>query len=635
MSAATEILQKYWGYDTFRDLQEPIIHTVLQGNDCIALLPTGGGKSLCYQVPALLVDGLTLVVSPLISLMQDQVQRLKQLDIPAEYIHSGLSRQQVNAILEDAEKGNLRLLYVSPERLRNRSFLQALPYLKISLIAVDEAHCISQWGHDFRPEYLQIRLLREQGHKAPIMALSASASAKVLEDIQIQLGIREASVFRKSFARPNIHYTIHYTENKIGDILRFFRQTEHCSIIYCRSRRRTQEISSILQQHGVSAAAFHAGLPREQKQAIQQAWMQDEIRVMVATTAFGMGIDKADVRTVLHFDPPENPEAYYQETGRAGRDGAASRAILLYQKQDLQNLAERVSLHFPPEDYLRKIYQYVCDFLQIPTGTELDDYYEFDLETFLKNFKLESIPATHALRLLGQEGLWSLNDAVFRPAMVQIIAARNTLDQVQEQYPRLSVLITGMLRLYTGIFHYPVSINIFGLARKLQLKKDEVETMLLQLHAMNLLDYKPAHSGPMMHVHHYRVAARDLIIDHKRIALLRNNEAERIRFMTQLLENTDQCVNRLLLNYFNEQSEAYCGHCFVCTGKARKTVPRQSLPDRICSLLQEKGGLSVAELIEALPDEQSADTIEAIRRLCDAGTLRTDEWGRLQPNPAA
>lgn len=633
MSRAADILRQYWGYDRFRELQKPIIDTVLQGSDCIALLPTGGGKSLCYQVPAMMLDGLTLVISPLISLMQDQVQRLHQLGIPAEYIHSGLSQQQVNSILDEAEKGAIRLLYVSPERLRNRVFLQALPYLKISLIAVDEAHCISQWGHDFRPEYLQIRQLREQGHKAPIMALTASATAKVLEDIQMQLGIRQAAVFRKSFARPNIHYTIHYTENKIGDIVRFFRHTQHCSIIYCRSRRRTQEISSILQQNGVSAAAYHAGLPREQKQAVQQAWMKDEVRVIVATTAFGMGIDKADVRTVLHFETPENPEAYYQETGRAGRDGAESRAILLYNKQDLQKLEQSVALHFPPEDYLRKIYQYVCDFLQIPTGTELDNYYEFDLESFLKNFKLESVPATHALRLLGQEGLWSLNDAVFRPATVQIIASRNTLDQVQEQYPRLSVLITGMLRLYTGIFHYPVPINSFGLARKLQLKKDDVETMLLQLHAMNLLEYKPAHSGPMIHVHHYRVPARDLIIDHKRIARLRENEAERSRSMTQLLQNRDRCVNQLLLHYFNEPTEEYCGHCFVCTAKKQKAKVQAPLAERICEILRKQNGMTVAELLEGLPDDAPADVIETLRRLSDAGTLLTDEWGHLQVKP--
>lgn len=635
MSRAADILKQYWGYDAFRELQESIIDTVLQGNDCIALLPTGGGKSLCYQIPAMLLDGLTLVVSPLISLMQDQVQRLKEQGIRAEYLHSGLTQQQVKGILAEAEKSDLQMLYVSPERLQNRIFRQALPYLKIALIAVDEAHCISQWGHDFRPEYLQIRALREQGFKAPIMALTATATAKVLQDIQIQLGIREAAVFRKSFSRPNIHYTIHYTENKLGDIVQFFRRTEHCSIIYCRSRRRTQEISKLLQENGVNAAAFHAGLPREQKQAVQQSWMNNETRVIVATTAFGMGIDKPDVRTVLHFETPENPEAYYQETGRAGRDGEASRAILLYNKQDLQKLSEAVSLHFPPEDYLRKIYQYVCDFLQIPTGVELDDYYEFDLETFLKNFKLESVPATHSLRLLAQEGLWSLNDAIFRPAAVQVIAARNTLDQVQEQYPRLSVLITGLLRLYTGIFHYPVPINSFGLARKLQLRKDDVETMLLQLHAMNLIEYKPAHSGPMIHVHHYRVPARDLIIDHKRIARLRENEAERSRSMTELLQNTTICVNKLLLTYFDEQAPENCGHCFVCTGKGRHAKQELPLSERIGQLLLEKKDLTIAELLEALPDEDATETVETVRRLSDAGKIVMDEWGRLQLKPAS
>lgn len=635
MSRSADILKQYWGYDAFRELQEPIIDAALQGSDCIALLPTGGGKSLCYQVPAMLLDGLTLVISPLISLMQDQVQRLKELGIRADYLHSGLTQAQVKGILSEAEKGELQLLYVSPERLQNRVFRQALPYLKIALIAVDEAHCISQWGHDFRPEYLQIKELREQGYKAPIMALTATATAKVLQDIQVQLGIREAAVFRKSFARPNIHYTIHYTENKIGDIIQYFRKIEHCSIIYCRSRRRTQEISSQLQQNGISAAAFHAGLPREQKQAIQQAWMNDEIRVIVATTAFGMGIDKADVRSVVHFETPENPEAYYQETGRAGRDGAASRAILLYNKQDLQKLSETVAQHFPPEDYLRKIYQYVCDFLQIPTGTELDDYYEFDLETFLKNFKLESVPATHALRLLGQEGLWSLNDAVFRPASVQIIAARNTLDQVQEQYPRLSVVITGLLRLYTGIFHYAVPINTFGLARKLQLRKDELETMLLQLHAMNLLEYKPAHSGPMIHVHHYRVPARDLIIDHKRIARQRENEAERRRSMSELLQNREHCVTKLLLHYFNEVSTEDCSHCFVCTKKGQKPLTPATLTEKILRSVQEKPNCTLAELLERINDAAAAAIIEQVRRLCESGRLILDEEERLRVNPSA
>lgn len=628
MDSAQHILKTYWNFDAFRDLQEEIIHTVLEGKDCIALLPTGGGKSLCYQVPALMLDGLTIVVTPLVSLMQDQVAQLKLRGIKAEYLHSGLRYAAVETLLAVAESGEIKLLYVSPERLQSRQFRDALPYLNVGLIAVDEAHCISQWGHDFRPEFLQVNSLREVWKNTPLIAVTASATQEVLQDIQVQLKLEAAPVFRKSFDRENILYDIQQCDNKHEYIVRHFLKQQHCGIIYCRSRKRTEELALLLQQNHINAAAYHAGMLKEARNQVQESWMQDRVAVMVATTAFGMGIDKPDVRTVIHFDAPEHLEAYYQETGRAGRDGKEAVAISLYNKSDIDKLQQSTALYFPPGDYLKKVYQCVCDFLQIPTGVEPNEYFDFDLSRFLTNFRLEAVPASHALRLLAQEGLWSLSESLFRPATVQFLTDRQVLDDINERYPMLALVSTGLLRLFSGIFHYPGTINLFSLSRHLYMKKEDVEQSLLQLHRMNIIDYQPAKEGPQLYFHHYRVPSKELLLNFKRINRLRDNHQRRTDIMIRFLTNKTGCFNKILLEYFDEQTKDHCGHCIYCLDKKQLNIKPKDVEDAIKAVLGTQQQLQLNTLLSLL-HTPVAESVRVIRSMIDEGLLLLDEEGKL------
>lgn len=628
MNEKLSILKKYWHHDQFRPLQEDIIDAILEGKDTVALLPTGGGKSLCYQIPALLLDGLTLVVSPLISLMQDQVAQLKNKGISAAYLHGGLKYNEVLRLLEDAEKGLFKLLYVSPERIQSKQFKESLPYLNVSLIAVDEAHCISQWGHDFRPEYLQIKSLREVWKSCPIVALSASATKIVLEDIQDQLTLKNASLFRKSFQRENIFYQVHFCEDKFQYIIRHFLKDPQCGIVYCRSRRKTEELALILQQNNISAAAYHAGMPKEIRNEAQENWMNNKVAIMVATTAFGMGIDKPNVRSVIHLDAPEHLEAYYQETGRAGRDGAASKAITLFHFNDIQRLENSTQLYYPPEAYLRKIYQAVCDYLQIAIGTEPNEYFDFDLNRFLSNFKLEALPATHALKLLAQENLWTISESVFRPATVQFLADRQILDDINQRYPILSLVSTGLLRLYSGIYHYPSTIHILGLARHLRMKKEDLLMALGQLHQMNILHFQEAKEGPQLYFHHYRVDSQQLILNHKRIRRLRDNHQRRTDAMIGFLNNKSKCLNQILLEYFDEAVNYKCQHCWVCLAEKTSELNPSQLRQQIMLAVQTHSALPLHELLYLLGQDSSAAT-QLIRKLIEEEQLYLNEEGNI------
>ncbi|MES2479081.1 MAG: ATP-dependent DNA helicase RecQ [Bacteroidota bacterium] len=632
MDQAKSILKKYWGFDEFRDLQEDIILRVSEGKDCIALLPTGGGKSLCYQVPAMMTEGLTLVVSPLVSLMQDQVAQLKEKEISAEYLHSGLPFSEVEKILLAAEKRTIKLLYVSPERLQSKQFKDALPYLNLSLIAVDEAHCISQWGHDFRPEYLQINELREVWKDTPILALTASATKEVLSDIQEQLKIVSATVFRKSFRRDNIFYQVQYSENKHQFVVQYFLKNRNCGIIYCRSRRKTEELALLLQQNNISAIAYHAGMPKEQRSEAQENWMHNKVSVIVATTAFGMGIDKPDVRSVLHFDAPEHLESYYQETGRAGRDGQASTAICLFNFGDIERLENSTRIYYPPEAYLRKIYQAICDFLQIASGTEPDQYFDFDLSRFISNFKLEALPASHALRLLAQEGLWTLSESLFRPASVQFLAERQTIDDINQRYPTLALVTTGLLRLFSGIYHYPTTVHLLSLARHLRMKRDDVEIALRQLHQMGVIDYQQAKEGPQLYFHHYRVPSQELLLNHQRIKRLRDNHQRRTDVMIGFLNNKNQCLNHIMLQYFDEVVPDRCNHCSVCMEQNETIIKPIELKKQILLALQTHGALSLNELLNLAGSDTTQTTI-LIRSMIEEKQLWLNEEGNVSIYP--
>ncbi len=623
------ILEQYWGHSAFRTGQEDIINSILSGADTIALLPTGGGKSICYQLPAIVKKGVCLVVSPLIALMQDQVARLNKSGIPAAAIYAGMSWRKVNELLESVSREEVKLLYVSPERLQTYQFQEFLPALPLSMIAVDEAHCVSQWGHDFRPEYLKIGSLRHIHREVPVIALTASATIQVTEDIGTQLQLRKPQLFRQSFDRPNINYRIAYSENKTEGILEQVRAADACTIIYCRSRRQTELLSKYLNEQGIWSLPYHAGLPRDKRDEAQRLWMEDRIKVITATTAFGMGIDKSDVRLVMHYDVPEHLEGYYQEAGRGGRDGKAADAITLYHGADLKRLRDSTELQFPPEAYLRQVYQSVMEYLQIPAGNEPDDYFPFELTEFCSRFRLNILPVTYALRLLAQEGLWTLSDAVFIPATVQITTSRETLDNLQARYPEMAMVAIALLRLYNGIFQYPVTVRSIVIAKKIKWQIADVEAALQQLHSAGIIDYKPATDGPQLHIHHYRVHSSHLQINTARLLRLRRQHEERIATMIRFLEERTVCRSKLLLHYFGEAAGSYCGHCDICLDKkAQETWDEQAAKKSVLDQLRHSP-VTIQHLSSRFPQGNRPLLLLLLRRMTDDGLITLQPGGLL------
>lgn len=617
-----EILKKYWGYDSFRPLQKDIITNVLTRSDTLALLPTGGGKSLCYQVPALMMDGLCIVVSPLISLMQDQVTRLEQTGIPAACVHSGMHYTMVKEMLGNAVNGDYDLLYLSPERLQTNMFREYLEEMDVSMVAVDEAHCVSQWGHDFRPSYLQIASVREVFPRAVMLALTATATPDVQQDIQQQLKMRQPNVFRDSFARNNIVFFVNRSEHKGTDLSEAV--DKECTIVYCRSRRQTELTADDLRKDGLPATAYHAGMKRTQRNEAQQQWMDNIAPVMVATTAFGMGIDKPDVRKVVHYDAPENLESYFQEVGRAGRDGLPSQALCLYNSSDLKRLRNSTEIQYPPIAYLRQVYQSVVEYLQIPVSAQPDRYFSFDLTEFCNRFHLVPLNALHALKLLEREGLWTLTDAVYSPPTLQFIADRTTIDSLQQVKPDLAYVAIGLLRMYSNIFHAPVAARETAIGIQLKMKNQEVIRALEQLAAMKIVEYYRPSDGPQLFFHHYRVPSEHLTIDARKIALLRKRHQERTDAMIAFLENDTACRENILLRYFGEKPEKDCGHCDICQGKHAPPPDRAAQRRYLLSLLAANSNAMSRDLISRFPPAQKSDLTQLLRTLIDEGTAIAD-----------
>lgn len=573
MSDIHSILKEYWGFNSFRPLQEDIIKNILGGNDTLALMPTGGGKSICYQVPAMTKNGLCLVISPLIALMKDQVENLRKKNITAFAVYSGMSRKEVTNTLKVAGNSNCKFLYVSPERLETFLFKEYLPGLDINLIAVDEAHCISQWGYDFRPPYLRIAALRNELPDVPVLALTASATKDVQTDICDKLSIKNSAsvpslgvwkIFRQSFERPNLSYSVFKVDSKINKIIEVLKKVPGSSIVYCKSRKRTKEISDLLRMQHIVADYYHAGLEQEQRNRKQEDWIKNKIRVIVCTNAFGMGIDKPDVRTVIHADIPDCLENYYQEAGRAGRDGKISYAVLLYDDYDLRELEGTVKLRFPNLEEVKNIYQSISNYLQIPTGSGEGQYFDFDISDFLKKFKLTGHTALFALKALEQEGWLSFNEQVFLPSMIVFTTNKDNLYAFEKEFHNLEPLVKTLLRSYSGIFDQTCQVSEKKVGGLLKKEPGEIKDLLLQLHRAGIIDYQPQKDNPQLLFLRNRIKTEDLSIDMKAYETRKARYRSRINKMSDYVNDEHQCRSKMIGAYFEDKDIRSCGICDNC-----------------------------------------------------------------------
>jgi ATP-dependent DNA helicase RecQ len=624
-----DILKKYWGYDAFRPLQEDIIQSVLAGNDTLALMPTGGGKSLCFQVPALVKEGICLVVSPLIALMKDQVSNLQKRNIPAAAIYSGMHYKEIDRILDNAAYGGLKFLYLSPERLATEMARERIKRMNVNLLAVDEAHCISQWGYDFRPPYLQIAEVRDFLPETSILALTATATSEVINDIQEKLHFRNKNVLRKSFARTNLAYVVLPEENKQQKLLEIVRNVKGSGVVYVRNRKLTKDVAQFLLANQVSADYYHAGLPGDQRSQKQESWIEGKSRIMVCTNAFGMGIDKPDVRSVVHLDLPESLEAYFQEAGRAGRDGKKSYAVLLYSGLDKATLERNLELTFPPVSEVQRVYRALGSYFQLAVGGGEFQSYDFDIAVFCKNFKLDVLLTYSCLKILEQAGWLVLTEAVFLPSTFMVLVSREQLYDFQLRNPRLDLVIKTLLRLTEGAFQHYCHINEQAVARLLKTSLNEVLPALQQLHKEGIIDYRPAKDAPQLMFTKERVEAENLMIDMG----LYNFRKERYAFRIQkaiAYATTPRCRSQQLLEYFDEKSEP-CGICDVCLGRTKSelsTEDYERYKQKIKQLLV-KERLSERQLLEAFSANRHPNVLRALGFLLDEG-LVTSEKGLLR-----
>ncbi len=561
---AVGTLKRHWGYDGFRPLQKEIVDSVLEGRDTLGLMPTGGGKSITFQVPGMMMEGGTLVVTPLISLMKDQVDNLQHRHIKAVALHSGMSRPESERALEKLMNGGAKFLYVSPERLGNERFKALLRFIKVSLIVVDEAHCISQWGYDFRPAYLNIKILRKDKPGVPILALTATATPEVARDICRQLDMNDPQVFRMSFTRENINYIVRSSETKINEVFHILSRTTGTAIVYVRSRRRTAEIADYLNSAGIATAGYHAGLSQELKEERQNKWKSGEIRVMVATNAFGMGIDKPDVRVVIHYDLPPSLEEYYQEAGRAGRDGKRSYAVLLTSRTDPALLRRRVTEAFPDRDIIRKIYERVCNFLHISLGEGYDALKEFDIEKFCETFHYKQSQCRAAIRLLQQAGYLEYVEEADRRSRVMMTCRRDELYNLHGLTDLAEKTLTRMLRGYTGLFADYVHISEPTIAMSLNITERQVYEALLELGRAKVVSYIPRSRMPMMYFPTSREEPRYITIGKSIYEERKEILRKRIEAMLDYAFNPHICRENRMLEYFGETREQRCGRCDTC-----------------------------------------------------------------------
>ena len=626
MADYLSILRQYWGYNSFRGIQEDIIRSIGEGHDTLGLMPTGGGKSITFQVPALAKDGLCLVITPLIALMKDQVHNLRKRGIKALAIYAGMSREEIVTTLENCIFGNYKFLYISPERLSSDLFRTKLRRMQVCMITVDESHCISQWGYDFRPAYLKIAEVRDLLPGVPVLALTATATPEVVKDIQAQLHFNKGNVFRMSFERENLAYVVRYTEDKANELLHILRRQPGSAIVYVRNRRRTKEIASLLQEAGIKADFYHAGLDDAARDIRQQRWQKDESRVIVATNAFGMGIDKPDVRLVVHMDLPDSIEAYFQEAGRAGRDGNKAYAVILYAKSDRTTLLKRIPDNFPQKDYIRDVYEHLQYYYQMAMGDGQGCVKEFDIEDFCRKFKYFPVPVDSALRILTQAGYLEYTDEQDNASRLLFTLRRDELYKLKEMGDEMDLLIQAVLRSYTGLFTDYTFIDEESLATRTGLSRNRVYELLIHLSRLHIASYIPRKKTPYIIYTRARVEAKQLHISPQVYEERKARYEKRINAMLDYAGNDTICRSRMLLHYFGEKNEHNCGICDTClkhrTPRAKNGETDRQLADRIMQLLEGKA-MTPAAIAEQLPEDKER-LAKVLRQLLDTERIFTN-----------
>lgn len=628
-----DILLKHWGYPSFRPLQEDIVDSVIEGKDTLALLPTGGGKSICFQVPAMAMDGTCIVITPLISLMKDQVMHLKKIGISAAAVFSGMHNSEIEATYNQAAFGMLKFLYVSPERLMTNTFIEALKKMKVNLLAVDESHCISQWGYDFRPPYLKIAEIRKYIPDTPVMALTATATPKVVEDIQYRLGFKKNNVFQTSYERKNVTYNVIHEADKFGLMYRLFKKMENGSgIVYVRSRKRTKIISEWLQSTGISASFYHAGLDAKTRDYRQQLWMDGKIKVIVATNAFGMGIDKPDVRLVVHLDLPDSLEAYFQEAGRAGRDLQPSETFLLVADTDINKLRENLNSSYPELSKIKVIYDALGNFLQIPIGAGENQTYEFNINEFASCYNFPLLETFNAIQLIEREGYISVSEALNTPSKIHIKASREDLYRFQIEYKEFDSLIKYMLRNLPGILSDFVNIREETISQKIQVSTDRIELMLRKLDRLNFLTYIPRNDKPQIQFMTERLDTKYFSLSDEVYRNRKEDAENRIEAVIDFVNNSNDCRSVQLLKYFGENIKKRCGKCDVCSSRNKTNVSNieyQNISDDVISELREDS-LPVYDVVNKIKNHHEAKVIEAIRWMLDNEIIEQNEKGELK-----